>query len=104
DGAAASYADVVVAGSRLHRPGGLPSVGPDAIGAWLTQHAASLTATSTFAEAAASADFGYSYGKYEVKGGERPESGAYVRLWSRDGPAQWRLAADVTQPPRRPPA
>jgi len=103
DGAAAAYADVVVAGSRLHRPGGLPSVGPDAIAAWLKQHGAGFAAASTSAEAAASADFGYSYGKYEVKG-ERPESGAYVRLWGRDASGQWRLIADVTQPTRRPPA
>src|SRR6478672_5127764 len=33
-GAPAAYAEVVVAGSRLHRPGASPSVGPTAIAAW----------------------------------------------------------------------
>ena len=102
-GAPAAYAEVVVAGSRLHRPGSSPSVGPAAIGAWMEKNGAGLSTASTSGEASASGDLGYTYGKFEVKK-TPPESGAYVRIWSRDAAGRWLLVADVIQPVRRPPA
>ena len=97
DGALQAYADVVVPATRLHRPGGLPSVGPQAIASWLAANAAGLSAVSTTAESAASGDLGYSYGKYEARG-PKPQAGAYVRIWSREGAGRWVVVADVTQP------
>jgi ketosteroid isomerase-like protein len=102
DGAARAYAADLTADTRLHRPGSPPTVGSGAIESWLEQHAAGMSATSTTAESSAAGDLGYSYGKYEVES-PRPESGAYVRIWTRDAAGRWFVVADVTQPvgPRR---
>jgi ketosteroid isomerase-like protein len=99
---ARAYTAVVIPATRLHRPGGPPSVGGEAIGEWLTANGAGLSAVSTTAESADSGDLGYSYGKYEAQA-PKPQAGAYVRLWSRDAAGRWLLVADVTQPapPRR---
>jgi ketosteroid isomerase-like protein len=97
DGAARAYADVVVQDTRLHRAGGQPSIGPQAISSWLENYAGGLTASSTAVESSAAGDLGYSYGKYEVKT-PRAESGAYVRIWTRNAEGRWLVVADVTQP------
>jgi ketosteroid isomerase-like protein len=97
DGAARGYAADLAPGTRLHRPGGPPAVGAAAASAWLEQYAGDLSGTSTAAESAASGDLGYSYGKYAVKT-PRAESGAYVRIWTRDATGHWLVVADVTQP------
>jgi ketosteroid isomerase-like protein len=97
DGVVRGYADDLTPGTRLHRPGGPPSVGPAAAAAWLAQNAGDFAATSTAAESALSADLGYSYGKYAMKN-PREESGAYVRVWTRDAAGRWLVVADVTQP------
>ncbi|MEO8074819.1 MAG: nuclear transport factor 2 family protein [Acidobacteriota bacterium] len=96
-GAGKAYADRLTASSRLHRAGVLPVVGPAAIGAWLTQHAASMSAKSSSAEASAAGDLGYSYGTYALTG-TPAETGAYVRVWMRDASGKWFVVADVTQP------
>jgi len=102
DGAVKAYAAVVTDATRLHRPGGLPSVGTQAIASWLTENGAGLSAVTTSAESAASGDLGYSYGKYDATA-PKPQSGAYVRIWLRDAAARWVVVADVRQPspPRR---
>ena len=97
DGAVKAYAGVIVPATRLHRPGGLPSVGPEAIAGWLTANGGGLSAASTTAESAASGDLGYSYGKYDATA-PKPQAGAYVRIWSRDAGGRWMVVADVTQP------
>jgi ketosteroid isomerase-like protein len=97
DGAAPAYADRIVAGTRFHRPGGPPPVGPQAITSWLETNVKELTATSTAAESSAAGDLGYSYGKYDLKA-PRTESGAYVRVWTRDASGRWLVVADVVQP------
>jgi ketosteroid isomerase-like protein len=99
DGAARSYADSVVDGTRLHRPGGPPAVGPQAIGAWLEANAGGMTARSTAAESSVAGDLGYTYGTYDVKT-PRVESGAYIRIWTRDASGRWFIVADVVQPTR----
>jgi ketosteroid isomerase-like protein len=96
-----AYAERLTPASRLHRAGHLPVIGRDAIAAWLTENAASMSATSTAGEASAAGDFGYSYGTYQVKGAA-VETGAYVRVWSRDASGKWLVVADVTQPVRVP--
>jgi hypothetical protein len=55
-----------------------------------------MSAVTGAAEAANSADLGYSYGTYEVTT-PKPEQGAYIRLWQRDGSGKWWLVADVVQ-------
>jgi ketosteroid isomerase-like protein len=97
EGAARAYADYTVGGTRLHRPGGPPSIGPQAITSWLEANAGDLTATSTAAECSAAGDLGYSYGKYDLKT-PRVEAGAYVRVWTRDAGGRWFIVADVLQP------
>ena len=97
DGAAKAYAGYVTAATRLHRPGGPPTIGPEAIGLWLTRNAEGLSATTTAGESSASGDLGYSYGKYSMPSSP-PQSGAYVRIWSRDAAGRWLVVADVSQP------
>lgn len=91
-----AYEAVVTGGSRLHRSGFMPAVGPQSIRSWLDGNASSMTASTGSAESAESGDLGYSYGTYEVKG-MNPQSGAYVRIWQRDSSGKWLLVADVLQ-------
>jgi ketosteroid isomerase-like protein len=98
-GAAAAYTERTTSSSRLHRPGSLTVVGTDAIAAWVSANAASMSAVSTAAEAAKSGEIGFSYGTYEVKSATL-EKGAYVRVWTRDAGGLWFVVADVTQPTR----
>jgi ketosteroid isomerase-like protein len=100
-GAAAAYRSRLTPVSRLHRTGMLPLTGPPAIAEWLAAHAAGMTASAGRAEAASSADLGYSYGTYEIPG-STPESGAYVRIWNRDGQGRWWVMIDITEPTSRP--
>jgi ketosteroid isomerase-like protein len=91
-----AYEGVVSSASRLHRSGFMPSIGPKAIRSWLDGNASGMTASTGTAESAQSGDLGYSYGTFEVKG-TSPLSGAYVRVWQRDGAGTWWLVADVVQ-------
>ncbi len=97
DGAVRGYADYLTAATRLHRPDGPPAVGSQAIAAWLERQAVGLSATSGAGESSAAGDLGYTYGMYEVKS-PRADSGAYVRIWTRDAAGRWFVVADVTQP------
>lgn len=95
-GPGAAYADVVTAGSRLHRSGFMPSIGPDAIRAWMDAHATTMSASTGAADAAQSGDLGYSYGTFAIET-DPPQHGAYVRVWQRDASGTWIAVADVTQ-------
>jgi len=97
--AANAYLSRIVEHTRLHRAGTTPavSVGAAQIKEWFAANTGTLTATTTTGEAAASGDLGYVYGKYDLAGAVS-QHGAYVRLWSRDGKGEWRIAADVTAP------
>jgi ketosteroid isomerase-like protein len=74
-----------------------PIVGRDAAAAWLTANWADVSNTHGAAEAAASADFGYTYGVWERKA-DTPKSGPYLRLWNRDSQGRWLLVVDLTHP------
>ncbi len=100
-GAAEAYRSVTTAGSRIHRGGFMPPIGTEAIAAWMGEHAKTMTATTGAAESARSGDLGYSYGTYQVTA-PQAQSGAYVRVWQRDGAGKWLVVADVTQPARSP--
>jgi len=96
---ASGYAARTIEHSRLHRVGTSPavSVGKDEIIHWFAANPTPMRATTTAGEAAASGDLGYVYGKYDLAI-DKPQHGAYVRVWSRHADGQWRVAADVTAP------
>jgi ketosteroid isomerase-like protein len=96
ESAAAAYSAVATSSSRLHRSGFMPSIGSGAFREWFSANASAMSAVTGAAEAANSADLGYSYGTYEVTT-PKPEQGAYIRLWQRDGSGKWWLVADVVQ-------
>jgi len=96
-GQADAYGGHLAQGARLHRPDVLPLVGQEAILAWLIGQPAYASGDSMFAETALSADLGYTYGSYTLKG-DPGQHGFYVRVWSRGRDAVWRVALDVLQP------
>jgi ketosteroid isomerase-like protein len=97
DGVGKAYGARLAESARLQRDGTMSIVGRKAITAWLGQNAAAMSATSGSADASESGDLGYSYGTYEMKG-TAPQSGAYLRVWTRDAAGTWLVVADVTQP------
>jgi len=96
-GLAASLQARTTPASRLHRPGSTPIVGADAIARWVAAEAPKASATHGAAEAAVAGDFGYSYGTFQLTV-PKPQAGAYLRLWNRDGDGRWWLMVDVAQP------
>jgi ketosteroid isomerase-like protein len=67
--------------ARLHRNGLMPLVGRAAIRGWLTKQTGRLSGEPLQAEVARSADLGYTYGRYELKGaGAQVEKGYYARV------------------------
>ena len=96
-GFAKAFAARLAPSSRLHRPGNVPPIGREAIVKWLEQNAASGSGTNIGVESAASGDFGYTHGRFEVRE-PKPIAGAYLRLWNRDAAGRWWLTVDVAQP------
>ncbi len=96
------YVSLIVEHARLHRAQTMPaiSVGREQITKWFAGNPGVWTATPTTGEAAASGELGYVYGTYDFAGSTR-QSGAYLRIWSRAGNGEWRIAADVTAPSGR---
>lgn len=86
--------------ARLHRNGIMSIVGRAPISEWLKRHAASMSAATGAADASEAGDLGYSYGTYELKGAA-PESGAYLRVWTRNAAGTWFVVADVAQSAQR---
>jgi ketosteroid isomerase-like protein len=82
--------------ARFHRPEQMPVVGLDAILVWLQKQPAYASGSSGFADAAASGDLGYTYGRYALRDA-RGSAGFYVRVWTRGGDGVWRVALDVLQ-------
>jgi ketosteroid isomerase-like protein len=72
----------------------LPLIGRDPIVNWFTLNATAMRASSGAAEAAASGDFGYSYGTFQITA-PKPQTGAYVRLWTRDRSGRWFVVVDA---------
>lgn len=83
--------------ARIHRNGMFPLVGKPSFSPWIEKQTAAITGEPIKADVAASAEFGYSYGKYELKT-DKPEKGYYVRVWKRDAKGNWRIVFDVTSP------
>ncbi|MFL5537592.1 MAG: hypothetical protein ACJ8J0_01285 [Longimicrobiaceae bacterium] len=104
DGFPAALESVGDPGVRLLRNGALPHVGLQAaLAAAVADSARRYSATPARAFASAASDFGWTYGEYRYvhAGAGRRETGHYVRIWTKDGRAPWRLVLDVTSP--RPP-
>jgi ketosteroid isomerase-like protein len=82
---------------RIHRNGRLPVVGKAAIRAFLAEKAMTIKGEPMFADVAASADLGYTYGKFEWqdKGAAQVTKGYYVRAWKRDVKGTWKIVIDV---------
>jgi len=95
-----AYGDRLIAASRLHRGGYPPFIGAKSIVEWLDAHGAGLSSSTGGAEASNAGDFGYTYGTYAIAGAT-PQSGSYVRIWTRDAAGKWLVAADVAEPTRR---
>jgi ketosteroid isomerase-like protein len=93
-GVGAAFAERLHLAARLHRNGMLPLIGRDAAAAWLKEHVPAMRATSGAAESAASGDFGYSYGTFDITA-PKPQTAAYVRLWTRDRSGRWFVIVDV---------
>lgn len=69
--------------------------------AWMSSAESPYEKTSIFcstiqSEIAASGDFGYSYGSYEIKG-KLNEKGHYVRIWKKTTDGLWYLFAEVLE-------
>lgn len=80
--------------ARIHRNHMMPVIGKAALQAWSVKQPAIISGEPIKAEVARSADFAYSYGKYEAAN----EKGYYVRVWKRDENGNWRITFDVTAP------
>ncbi|HYH80549.1 MAG TPA: DUF4440 domain-containing protein [Longimicrobium sp.] len=89
---------------RLLRPGALPHVGLAAsLAAAAADSARRYTAQLRAAMASNAGDLGWTWGEYQSvhPGAGRRETGYYVRIWTRQPGAEWRLLLDVVAP--RPP-
>lgn len=83
--------------ARIHRNLMMSAVGKSELQAWVGKQSAAISGEPIKADVARSGDFGYSYGKYELKA-EKIEKGYYARVWKRDAAGNWRIVFDVTNP------
>lgn len=83
--------------ARIHRNLMTPVTGKSDLQAWIAKQPAALGGEPIKADVAQSGDFGYSYGKYELKA-EKIQKGYYARVWKRDANGDWRIVFDVTGP------
>ena len=95
-----AYAAASTASVRLHRAGEMPIEGRDAAVRWFTARPPLAAAESLYAEAARSADLGYTWGSYEgaTTGTDVARRGHYARVWVRDAGGGWKLALDLDAP------
>jgi ketosteroid isomerase-like protein len=72
-------------------------VGAAALRSFLAEKSYALESDSIQAEVAASDDFGYTYGRYELRyeGSQETQKGYYVRVWKRDEQGRWRIVLDT---------
>jgi ketosteroid isomerase-like protein len=85
-----AYSAALSPAGRIHRNGRLPMQGRGEAVEWLRTQAPMTGGESLYAEAAQSADLGYTWGSYD--------GGHYVRVWVRESSGAWKVALDVTQP------
>ena len=97
---AAGYRGLLAEGARLHYPNVLPVVGETAILSWLGTQPSLSAGETRYAEAARSADLGYTWGSYAAPaaGNDPAQKGFYTRVWTRGRDGVWKVALDVLQP------
>ena len=97
EGANKAYNATLTDYARIHRNGRMPVVGKAAIQAFLAEKTMTIAGEPVFADVAASADLGYTYGKFEwkEKGAEQVTKGYYVRAWKRDAKGAWKIIVDI---------
>lgn len=95
-GQADAYRGHLAEAARFHRPAQMPVVGVNAILVWLQKQPAYASGSARFADASASGDLGYTYGRYALRD-TSGSAGFYVRVWTRGADGVWRVALDVLQ-------
>ncbi len=101
EGIASASARDLDAHARMHRNDLSPVVGRENIRAFLAKKDFRPHWEPMHSDIAASADLGYTYGKYWAPGiGEKgaEETGYYVHVWRKDARGDWKLVFDVTSP------
>jgi ketosteroid isomerase-like protein len=96
DGAAGAYGAALASDFRVFDNTFAPATDKAAAAAHLTTIGAraNRTFTSQHAEAARSADVGYSWGSYTASA----EKGHYAHYWRKDAKGQWRLVVEIVRP------
>ncbi len=97
-GVGKAYFSFITGDVRIHRNGRLPILGAKAFRSLLAEKMYSMRSDPIEADVAASDDFGYSYGSYELKyeGSQETEKGYYVRTWKRDAQGNWKIVLETT--------
>jgi ketosteroid isomerase-like protein len=99
-GVAPAFAHYVAEDARFYHSNALPFVGARAIDDYLKANVAKFSWDVIDAGASQSADFGYTYGSYELipaqgKGDGKTEKGYFARVWKRDARGRWRAVLSV---------
>lgn len=98
-GAAAAFERYLVE-DALGLPAGGEPTGRDSLVAGLTGVALTLTWEPQRAEVSASADMGWTWGRYEARspgpdGEEEVSYGKYLNVWRKEPDGTWRVVADI---------
>jgi len=98
-GAAAAFEHYLV-DDALGLPAGGEPTGRDSLVAGLTGLELTFTWEPQRAEVAASADMGWTWGRYEARtpspdGAEQVSYGKYLNVWSKQPDGSWRVVADI---------
>ena len=96
-GALSAWQKTLSDDARIHRNQMMPVASKTELQSWISKQVAGISGEPIKADVALSGDFGYSYGKYELKA-EKIEKGYYARVWKRDAKGNWRIIFDVTAP------
>ena len=88
-----AYENTLSNEARLYRNNYLPVIGKAEIEKFFGDKNVNLKGAPIKADVSASADFGYTYGSYELR--EAGTKGYYVRTWKRNAQGKWQIVLDV---------
>ena len=98
---AAAYAGRAAPDLRVYRMGSLPAVGDAAVN--LALERGPFVWEPVGAGVSEAGDLGYTYGRARGPAADPgADPGGYLRIWRRDGEAEWRLALDLADVPATP--
>jgi len=85
---------------RFLRNGAQPKIGKEAARTAFGKKPPALTWEPQGGDIAASGDFGYTYGSYEIResAGEPPQPATYLRLWRRQPGRPWKVTLEMVLP------